>query len=161
MAGKRHRRRSSRKSKSCGMMWGGAGAPDHAISVYGDMGQQKVGTNGAIYENPLQTGGAPLSPSSVQMGGAPLSPSPVQMGGAPAPLKIGGAHLSPSPVQMGGAHLSPADFSSASIRGGSTGVDLAVPAVLLLANQSFKRRRNGSSKKRRGSFRRRRSNRRR
>jgi len=149
MAGKRHRRRSSRKSKSCGMMWGGAGVADHAISVYGDMGQQKAGTNGAIA---VQTGGAPLNPAPVQMGGAPLNPAPVQMGGAP---------LSHAPVQMGGAHLSPADFSSAPIHGGSTGVDLAVPAVLLLANQTFKKRRNGSSKKRRGSFRRRRSNRRR
>jgi len=149
MAGKRHRRRSSRKSKSCGMMWGGAGATDHAISVYGGMGEQKAGPNGAIS---TQMGGAPLSHSPVQMGGAPLSHGPVQMGGA---------HLSPSPVQMGGAPLSPEEFSSAPVRGGSSGVDLAVPAVLLLANQTFKRRRNGSSKKRRGSFRRRRSNRRR
>jgi hypothetical protein len=134
MAGKRIRRRSSKNPKSCGMMWGGAGAADHAIAVYGGIGQQQVNpATGAIQENPVgQMGGAPLTPAPVQMGGAPLAPAEF---GAVAPIKP--------------------------MHGGSTGTELAVPAVLLLANQTFSRRRRGSFKKRRGSFRRRRSNRRR
>ena len=45
--GNRKSRRSSKKSSGCGMMWGGAGTADHAIAVYGGIGQQtaQAGSN--------------------------------------------------------------------------------------------------------------------
>lgn len=146
MAGKRHHRRSHKKSQSgCNsVMWGGDGTSDRAIAVYGGIGQQHAGVGNVIAQNPVQVGGSRV---------AALSPAPVQVGGSrvaalsPAPVQVGGSHavaLSPSPVQVGG----------------TTGTELAVPAVLLIANQTFRRRR-GSSKKRGGSSKKRRSNRRR
>ena len=154
--GNRKSRRSSKKSSGCGMMWGGAGTSDHAIAVYGGIGQQTAQAGGnLIAGKPVgQLGGAPLSPA--QFGGAPLSPA--QFGGAalsPATIQIGGnadgMMKLPEGIQMGGE-------GEAVVQEGGTITELAVPAILVLANQSMRRR--ASSKKRR-SFRKRRSNRRR
>jgi hypothetical protein len=167
--GHKKQRRSVKKS-GCGMpMWGGAGAADHAIAVYGGIGQQHTGNGNVIAQT--QVGGSALTPASLsngQIGGsAPLALSPAQIGGskhiALSPAQIGGsAHIALSPAQIGGTaeiEISPAqDGSDAAQVGGLTGTELAVPAVLLVANQTFRKR--GSSKKRR-SQRRRRSNRRR
>ena len=99
-----HKRRSSRKLK----MMGGSGAGDHAIAVYGGIGQQHsvgAGSN-VIAENPV-TGGT----STLNVAGATLGGSSIQTGGS---KKKGG-----NPVL----------------------VDLAVPAVLLYADQQMKSRR--------------------
>ena len=139
----RQRRRSNKKAQGCGTMWGGAGAADHAIAVYGGIGQQVAQAGGnIIHENPVGP--------EVMHGGAALAPA--QYGGEP--------HL---PVQHGGAALAPAQYGGNQHlpvqHGGLTPAELGVPAVLLAATQLSRRRRR-SSKKRRGS-RRRRSNRRR
>lgn len=154
--GHKKQRRSVKKS-GCGMpMWGGAGTSDNAIAVYGGIGQQHAGNGNVIAQR--QVGGSALTPASLsngQIGGsAPLALSPAQIGGS--------AHVALSPAQVGGTvsvDLSPAqDGGEADQVGGLSGTELAVPAVLLVANQTFRKR--GSYKKRR-SQRRRRSNRRR
>lgn len=96
-----HKRRSARK------MMGGSGAGDHAIAVYGGIGQQHAvgaGSN-VIAENPVSGGS-----STLNVAGATLGASSIQTGGS---KKRGG-----NPVL----------------------VDLAVPAVLLYADQKMKSR---------------------
>jgi len=95
---------------------GGAGAAEHAISVYGNTDAQTAGPNGAIAVN---------IPHNVQTGGStssPLVPASYTTGGSLAPL---------APSQAGGNRKS----------GGNVFNNLAVPAALLYANQMMGKRR--------------------
>jgi hypothetical protein len=119
---------------------GGAGAADHVIGVVGGIGQQAAvsGTN-VIAMRDLT---APALVAETK-GGAlvALTPSTIDTTVAPvAPVK-GGALLTPAPVTGGGVLQ-----------------DIAVPAVLLMANSAFKGRKSLSKRlfKRRSSSRRRR-----
>jgi len=140
---------------------GGVGASDYMIGVVGGIGQQTAvpGSN-VIAMKDLSApaivaetkGGAlvALTPAAIEpAAAAPVAPV---KGGNRTPV-MGGAALTHAPV-MGGAHLTPAPVS-----GGGVLQDVAVPAVLLLANSAFKGRKSMSKRlfKRRSSSRRRRS----
>ena len=122
---------------------GGAGAAEHVIGVVGGIGQQSAlpGSNVIAMKDltvpPLvaQTNGGALvalSPATIDPTALPVAPI---KGGAALPL-------TPSPVNGGGVLQ-----------------EIAVPAVLLMANSAFKRTRRMSNRvfKRRSSSRRRRS----
>jgi hypothetical protein len=120
---------------------GGTGAADHVIGVVGGIGQQTAlaGTN-VIAMKDLST--PPLVAET--KGGALIPLTPATIDSVPvAPVK-GGAliPLTPAPVTGGGVLQ-----------------DVAVPAVLLMANSAFKGRKSLSKRlfKRRSSSRRRRS----
>jgi len=140
---------------------GGVGASDYMIGVVGGIGQQTAvpGSN-VIAMKDLSApaivaetkGGAlvALTPAAIEpAAAAPVAPV---KGGNRTPV-MGGAALTHAPV-MGGAHLTPAPVS-----GGGVLQDVAVPAVLLLANSAFKGRKSMSKRlfKRRSSSRRTRS----
>jgi hypothetical protein len=121
---------------------GGTGAADHVISVVGGIGQQTA-TNGSnvIAMRDLT---APALVAETK-GGALVALTPATIDTVPvAPI---------APVK-GGAALTPA-----SVNGGGVLQDVAVPAVLLMANSAFKGRKSLSKRlfKRRSSSRRRRS----
>jgi hypothetical protein len=129
--------RSSKKQR------GGAGASDHVIGVVGGIGQQvsAPGTN-VIAMKDLS---APTVVAETK-GGALVALTPATISTQPvepvAPVK-GGALLSLAPAQ---------------VNGGGVLQDIAVPAVLLMANSAFKGRKSMSKRlfKRRSSSRRRR-----
>jgi hypothetical protein len=136
---KSKRFRSSRKQK------GGAGAAEHVIGVVGGIGQQTAlpGSNViAMKDLTAPTlvantkGGAvvALTPAIIDSTVAPVAPVAPVKGGAALPL-------TPPPVNGGGVLQ-----------------DIAVPAVLLMANSAFKGRKSLSKRlfKRRSSSRRRR-----
>jgi len=68
------------------IMMGGSGAADHAIAVYGGIGQQHAisDTNNAIRENP---GASMTAPSTLNVQGASMT------GGSKCNLHHGGARL--------------------------------------------------------------------
>jgi hypothetical protein len=139
MAKSKQFRRSQKQQKQRG----GVGASDHVIGVVGGIGQQTAlaGSNViAMKDLTVPTlvaetkGGAlvALSPATIDQTSLPVAPI---KGGAALPL-------TPSPVNGGGVLQ-----------------EIAVPAVLLMANSAFKRTRRMSNRvfKRRSSSRRRRS----
>ena len=133
---------------------GGVGASDYMIGVVGGIGQQtSVPGSNVIAMKDLSA--PPLVAET--KGGAlvALTPAAIEHAADAAPVApvMGGAALTHAPV-MGGAHLTPAPVS-----GGGVLQDVAVPAVLLLANSAFKGRKSMSKRlfKRRSSSRRRRS----
>jgi hypothetical protein len=120
---------------------GGTGAADHVIGVVGGIGQQSAlpGTN-VIAMKDLS---APTLVAETK-GGAIVPLTPATINNVPVtPVKGGGlVPLTPAPVTGGGVLQ-----------------DVAVPAVLLMANSAFKGRKSMTSRmfKRRSSSRRRRS----
>jgi hypothetical protein len=109
---------------------GGQGAADHAIAVFGNVGQQHAGENNVIAMNNVnavpvvaQAGGAlvALSPASV------VAPAPVV---AVADAQKGGAQLALSPALVGGNIIN----------------DVAVPAAFILANSAYKKMRKSSKR---------------
>ena len=113
-------------------LFGGAGAAEHAIAVFGNAGAQNAvpNTNLIAMNNPS----------------------------VPLVAQSGGALVALTPAQLGGSHaLSPAE-----LKGGNVLNDIAVPATFLLANSVFKKRRSSKraskrafGRRRRGSSRRR------
>ena len=138
MPGKAHR--SSKGRKGCSKVLKfkiikGGNASDHAISVYGGIGQQHAvnpDTN-VIAVNAVGSP-SPLVNTPAQHGGSVANMSPVSLKGGNAFKLVGGEE-----------NLEMAD---ADLKGGeSTLADLAVPAVLLIANQAMSRRQRKSGKK--------------
>jgi hypothetical protein len=132
---KSKRFRRSRKQK------GGAGAAEHVIGVVGGIGQQSAVQGSNVIAMKDLT--APTLVAETKGGAVvALTPANIEPTIAPvAPVK-GGALLTPAPVTGGGVLQ-----------------DIAVPAVLLMANSAFKGRKSLSKRlfKRRSSSRRRRS----
>lgn len=121
---KKHRRRCSKAYRK-GMIKGGAGSAEYAQSVYGGIGQQHAANN---YSNVIA-----MSP-----------PGGAIHGGDAMPVA---ATTSMSPGLVGGSKRS---------KKGGNGLltNLAVPAVLLIANQAMTKRRRSTSHKRRSHRRR-------
>jgi hypothetical protein len=125
---------------------GGAGASDHVIGVVGGIGQQ-VAVPGSNVIAMRDVTAPPVVPVK---GGALIPLTPANVETVPVvPVKGGAVPLTPAPVTGGGVMQ-----------------DVAVPAVLLLANSALRRtkrifNKRSSSSKRRSSNRRRRSSRRR
>jgi len=119
---------------------GGSGAAEHVIGVVGGIGQQAAVQGSNVIAMKDLT--APTLVAETK-GGALVALTPATIEHTVAPVK-GGAliPLTPAPVTGGGVLQ-----------------DVAVPAVLLMANSAFKRSRRMSSRvfKRRSSSRRRRS----
>jgi hypothetical protein len=133
---KSKRFRSSRKQK------GGAGAAEHVIGVVGGIGQQTALPGSNVIAMKDLT--APTLVANTKGGAVvALTPAIIDSTVAPvAPVKGGAAlPLTPTPVNGGGVLQ-----------------DIAVPAVLLMANSAFKGRKSLSKRlfKRRSSSRRRR-----
>jgi hypothetical protein len=65
--GRRRSRRSSKKMTGCGnkSIFGGNGAAEHGVSVYGGVGQQQAGQGNLI----LMRGGQQQQQSTCQQGG--------------------------------------------------------------------------------------------
>ena len=141
---KKHSRRGRRGSRK---MMGGSGAADHAIAVYGGIGQQHAGVGNVIAQNAV---GDLAQPSA-------LSNAPVMTGGDVD------AALDNLDAQKELIEMKQEQLEELKGQGGGTSVlaDLAVPAVLLYANQAFGKRRGQKSFKRGRRNSRRRSNRRR
>jgi hypothetical protein len=122
---------------------GGAGGADHVIGVVGGIGQQNALPGSNVIAMKDLTAPALVAETK---GGAlvALSPADIDATTLPvAPLKGGAAlPMTPAPVNGGGVLQ-----------------EIAVPAVLLMANSAFKRSRRMSTRvfKRRSSSRRRRS----
>lgn len=131
---KSKRFRSSRKQK------GGAGAAEHVIGVVGGIGQQTALPGSNVIAMKDLT--APTLVAETK-GGAVVALTPATIDSTVVPV---------APVK-GGAVLTPAQVS-----GGGVLQDIAVPAVLLMANSAFKGRKSLSKRlfKRRSSSRRRR-----
>ena len=135
MAKSKQFRRSRKQQKQRG----GAGAADHVIGVVGGIGQQTALPGGNVIAMKDLTS-PPLVAET--KGGALVALTPATIDTVPvAPVK-GGASLTPAPITGGGVLQ-----------------DVAVPAVLLMANSAFKGRKSVSNRlfKRRSSSRRRRS----
>ena len=136
MAKSKHFRRSKRQR-------GGTGAADHVIGVVGGIGQQTAlpGTNVIAMKD--LTSAPPLIAET--KGGAliPLTPATIDNTVPVTPVKGGGV----------------LPLAPATVNGGGVLQDVAVPAVLLMANSAFKGRKSLSRRlfKRRSSSRRRRS----
>ena len=124
---------------------GGAGAADHVIGVVGGIGQQSAvpGTN-VIAMKDLNV---PQIVATDQKGGALVALTPATIDTVP---------VTPSAPVKGGAVV---PLAPATVNGGGVLQDVAVPAVLLMANAAFKGRKSLSKRifKRRSSSRRRRS----
>lgn len=131
---KSKRFRTSRKQK------GGAGAAEHVIGVVGGIGQQSAVQGSNVIAMKDLT--APTLVAETK-GGAVVALTPATIDSTVVPV---------APVK-GGAVLTPAQVS-----GGGVLQDIAVPAVLLMANSAFKGRKSLSKRlfKRRSSSRRRR-----
>jgi hypothetical protein len=153
-------RRSQRKQRQ----HKGGDASQYVSSVVGGIGQQTAvpGTN-VIAMRDLNTppvietkGGAlvALTPATIETPIAPVK------GGAAVPLTStpltggGAVPLTSTPLTGGGA----VPLTSTPLTGGGVLQEVAVPAVLLMANSAFKRRKSFSNRifKRRSSSRRRR-----
>jgi hypothetical protein len=143
---KRGRRRGSRKQNQNQNqnLFGGAGAAEHAIAVFGNSGAQHAAANTNVIAM-----NNPSVPLVSQSGGALVPLAPAQAGGALVAL---------APAQLGGSHT----LSPAVVKGGNVLNDIAVPATFLLANSVFKKRRSSKrvskrafGRRRRGSSRRR------
>ena len=138
MAKSKQFRRSRKQQKQRG----GAGAADHVIGVVGGIGQQTALPGSNVIAMKDLT--APTLVAETK-GGAlvALTPANIEQVVPVAPVKGGAAlPLTPAPVTGGGVLQ-----------------DIAVPAVLLMANSAFKGRKSLSKRlfKRRSSSRRRRS----
>lgn len=139
MAKSKQFRRSQKQQKQRG----GVGASDHVIGVVGGIGQQNAvpGTN-LIAMKDLT---APALIAETK-GGAIVALNPATIDPTSLPV---------APIK-GGAAL---PLTPATVNGGGVLQEIAVPAVLLMANSAFKRTRRMSNRvfKRRSSSRRRRS----
>ena len=135
-------RHSARGRKGCSKMMKvkiikGGDASEHAVAVFGGIGQQHavsadtnliamnaVGDHSALANTPAQHGGS-----------APLTMTPLSLKGGNALKLVGGEE-----------QLELEDSSN--LKGGESVVaDLAVPAVLLVANQVMSKRQRKSGKK--------------
>jgi len=117
----------------------GGDASDHAISVYGGIGQQHAvsDSNHVIAMNKVD---------SLMKGGdgnADVTATPT----SEVPGAVPSTSITPVPLaQEGGAFLEEGD-DDAQEGGDSVLADLAVPAVLLVANQAMSKGRRKTSKK--------------
>jgi hypothetical protein len=130
---KQFRRRSQKQQ-------GGAGGADHVIGVVGGIGQQAALPGSNVIAMKDLTAPALVAETK---GGAVVALSPATIDATALPVApVKGGALTPAPVTGGGVLQ-----------------DVAVPAVLLMANSAFKRSRRMSTRvfKRRSSSRRRRS----
>ena len=119
---------------------GGAGGADHVIGVVGGIGQQAALPGSNVIAMKDLTAPALVAETK---GGALVALSPATIDATALPVApVKGGALTPAPVTGGGVLQ-----------------DVAVPAVLLMANSAFKRSRRMSTRlfKRRSSSRRRRS----
>lgn len=119
---------------------GGAGGADHVIGVVGGIGQQVALPGSNVIAMKDLTAPALVAETK---GGAVVALSPATIDATALPVApVKGGALTPAPVTGGGVLQ-----------------DVAVPAVLLMANSAFKRSRRMSTRvfKRRSSSRRRRS----
>ena len=119
---------------------GGAGGADHVIGVVGGIGQQAALPGSNVIAMKDLTAPALVAETK---GGAVVALSPATIDATALPVApVKGGALTPAPVTGGGVLQ-----------------DVAVPAVLLMANSAFKRSRRMSTRvfKRRSSSRRRRS----
>jgi len=140
-------RRSQRKQRQ----HKGGDASQYVSSVVGGIGQQTAvpGTN-VIAMRDLNT-----PPVIETKGGALVALTPATIETPIAPVKGGAAvPLTSTPLTGGGA----VPLTSTPLTGGGVLQEVAVPAVLLMANSAFKRRKSFSNRifKRRSSSRRRR-----
>lgn len=150
---KTHKRHSRRHRRSARKMIHGGDASTHAIATYGGIGQQHAaaGMGNFIAENAV---GVSAQPSMT------MAPPPLMTGGY-VDMKLDELEQKQELLEEQKEHLEKLKGQE-----GGTGIitDLAVPAVLLYANQVFGKRR-GSVKantfKKGRRYRRRRSNRRR
>ena len=133
---KSKRFRSSRKQK------GGAGAAEHVIGVVGGIGQQTALPGSNVIAMKDLT--APTLVANTK-GGAVVALTPATIDSTVVPVAS----------VKGGAAL---PLTPAPVSGGGVLQDIAVPAVLLMANSAFKGRKSLSKRlfKRRSSSRRRR-----
>jgi len=131
---------STKSRKGCSKMLKvkiikGGDASEHAIAVYGGIGQQHAATadTNVIAVNAV---GSP----------SPLVNTPAQTGGN-APLEAK-TSMSPVTLQAGGNAEEQLELENSNLKGGeSVLADLAVPAVLLVANQAMMKRHRKSGKK--------------
>ena len=109
------KRRSTRRPKRMG---GNSGAAQHAINMYGGIGQQQAGTGNLI---------------ALNQGSAV----------APAAVVTGGGELQPAVVVSGGGELQHAVYGGENMNkhGGGIITDIAVPAALILSRNIISKRR--------------------
>jgi len=127
-------------------MYGGSGAADYAIQVYGGPGQQVAGSDGhtiAMSAPTVKMGGGVADNAGLVSGDVAIKATPVMVKGGNVVSDGTGAPVMPGPIKGGR-------------KGGSGMTEIAVPAVLLTLNQLNKRRRTskkngGKSKKSRRS----------
>jgi hypothetical protein len=138
----KHRKRCSKSYKKMMKMEGGD-ASTYAASVYGGIGQQHPvsDTNHTIAMNKVDCGmkGGDASPLSTPTS---LSPAPLNGGN---PLREEDDDEDEDPPLHGGGEDASNDRNIAG--GDSVLADLAVPAVLLVANQAMSKGRRKTSKK--------------
>ena len=137
---KQFRRRSQKQQKQRG----GVGASDHVIGVVGGIGQQTAIPGSNLIAMKDLTSAPPLIAQT--KGGAVVTLNPATIDATALPV---------APIK-GGAAL---PLTHSPVNGGGVLQEIAVPAVLLMANSAFKRTRRMSNRvfKRRSSSRRRRS----
>jgi hypothetical protein len=148
----KHIKKHSRRGRRGGSrkITGGSGAADHAIAVYGGIGQQHAGVGNVIAQNAVGDLAQPAALST-------LTPAPVMTGG------YVDAAINELEVKKELIEQQQDQLEELKAQDGGKGVltDLAVPAVLLYANQAFGKRRGSKSFKKGRRHSRRRSNRRR